>query len=286
MLTPRHPIIDRAARLAARTICTGLWLTALLGTALIVLGVLFASIASAAPVRWSNPGADRYTGTMAAAMPRYAAILGSDYPAISAAVLAPPSARRWTDLATIKRDSIEGRQSYPPQLASMMFGKDRMAATINRSMWPDSMALGARVYCAAGPLGLLIVSECGNPAVVQCPPRPARSTPPPAAEPPGQADAGGPGLRADLPPLPLFAQPAPQEVRYAQPEAPAPLVLDAQAAPPPISAGGPAFVDLAPLPPIGGIVIFTPAPPVPEPGTAGLLGAGLALIAWRARRRG
>jgi len=105
---------------------------------------------------WANPGADRYTGSVADAIDRYTDIA----PAARADLKALASRHTYTDVATITRDRIQGGQQYT-DLRDMHFGTGRRCATVDRSMWPADREVRALIYCAAGEC-IAVPSACGN----------------------------------------------------------------------------------------------------------------------------
>lgn len=239
---------------------------------------MLATAAQAAPVRWSDPGADRYTGTTEAALKRYAGIIPvDDLAEISAAIKAPASARRWSDLAKITPMRITGAQTYRASITHMMFGRDRMAPEVDLASLPAGTELGARVYCGAGPLCLAIVSVCGNPAVIE---RIVSATEP---RPPPQVA----GMIADDPEpawIAPQATPEPPQDRLFQSASPAGIVQQPQTFE---RGSGPAIQYTAP-PIYSAPAIYIQAPPMPpvsEPRTIALWFAGLGMLAFIIRRR-
>jgi len=218
---------------------------------------------------WADPGVDRFTGSVPAAVEAYA-----DIPAPVRAKLATRLQRRQFDeVASIRRDSIEGKAASYTDLRGMHFGTGRVCATVDRSAWPADRVERGMVYCE-GEHCLIVPTVCGNVSRVTRQPRQAGVL---AFEAPGAGGGGAVAALAPIPPVDLgralgLSEPVPALVAVAAPEPvqAAPLVRlePAPWVPPP-----------APLiQPWAGI---PPAPPIPEPGTWLLMLAGLGVMALR-----
>jgi len=204
---------------------------------------------------------------------------------------------RYDDVAEIRRDSVQGRHRYAPDLRHMHFGQGRVCAEVTRDSWTDDMVERGLVYCESGHC-LIVPTVCNNVSRIT------------RVETPG--DAGGAGVGAG----PLDGGGAPvsgpsfSEIAAGEPELPGnglaragtaaspdnAAMADAPASPPGVEWGQPTdrpgwgdpgyvFGEGSP-----GMVLRPgipgPTPPIPEPGTTGMGLAGLAaLMVWLGRRR-
>lgn len=105
-----------------------------------------------------NAGADRYVGSVPAAIAAYG------FPAATQAeLIAQWEERRWADVVTIDRDSIRSRTAdYGPDMRQMNFGgKGRRCERVSRAKWTASHAETAIVLCADGEC-VAVPSVCSN----------------------------------------------------------------------------------------------------------------------------
>lgn len=215
-----------------------------------------AAVVALAVCSWASPGADRYTGTVAAAIESYA-----DIPAEHRAELRrKAAAHEFDDHVTIGRDSMLGGYSYASALRDMHFGSSgRRCAQVDRSMWRDASTERGLVYCSASHC-IIIPSVCGNVARV------TRLTPNAKTEHSPLVAESFESLAAVPAPLasPLEGPTEPQ-VTFAQP------TLGGSS---PVLFGGSYGVAVAQGP--------VPVTPVPEPETYLLMLCGLAaVVAWK-----
>jgi hypothetical protein len=264
---------------------------------------------------WDRPGHNPFMGDVVAAVDRYA-----DIPADVRQKLRQRMAeRRYDDLVTIRRDSIDGGHEYSPAIREMHFGEGSVCGQISRSGWSAEMRERGLVYCESGHC-ILVPTVCRNVSRIErLPPRRVAEDKPPAGG--GRGGGHGSGELLFEPPAaggsnpPSFADGvAPPQTGLG--EGGTPMAGSAAAWPgwsdPPLWAGpvgpGPGFNDVfgghgpvGGLPPVivppplpqlppggdGGGSVPPPLPltPVPEPQTWALMAAGLALVGAAVRRR-
>ncbi len=232
---------------------------------------------------WNHPGADSFTGDLAAAVDRYRDLP----PDVRHRLKARMAAHDYDDLVDISRDEISGRRGYAPEIRDMHFGEGRVCSSVDRSGWTEMHRERGLVYCEDGHC-LLIPTVCRNLSrISRLPGDPAGPLAGPTTPPPQELvfdppSAGAPPAATDLPVPPPLPGPTP----YSLPPTVTPpgSVLT----PPLISLppGGPSTTPPLTTPPV--IVLpprpptVTPIPAVPEPGTVWMLVAGLgALVVWR-----
>jgi len=131
---------------------------------------------------WDRPGHNPFMGDVVAAVDRY-----PDIPAATRARLkARMAARQYDEIATIRRDGIEGRARYAPEIRDMHFGQGQVCGTVTRARWTPQMQERGLVYCEDGQC-ILVPTVCRNVSRIQ------RLAPASTAAPtsPGQPPAGG-----------------------------------------------------------------------------------------------
>lgn len=107
---------------------------------------------------WDAPGADRYTGTTAAAVASYADI---PEPA-RRELLRKVDRHEFDDMVVVTRDAISGTREYSAVITGMHFGsRGKVCRTVTRNKWADSASEGGLVYCADNHC-ILIPAVCGN----------------------------------------------------------------------------------------------------------------------------
>ena len=107
---------------------------------------------------WDAPGADRYTGSVAAAIVAYGLPIDTQ-----SALIAAFERREFTDTVVIDRDSIRGqRHDYSPDIRSMHFGgAGRICSSVTRAGWSAEHVETALVICA-GDQCIAWPAVCGN----------------------------------------------------------------------------------------------------------------------------
>lgn len=256
-----------------------------------LISALTAATVALPTCSWDRPGVDPYVGNVAAAVDHYA-----DIPESTRAALKQRMARHdYDEIATIRRDSIEGQYEYR-DLRDMHFGKGQVCRTVSRDKWSANNIERGLVYCEDGHC-LIVPTVCNNVSrVTRSPLAQTADAAPPAA-------GAAPGGAAEAPLQ--FEPPGAGNTPSAPNEPAKSFASSASPAPsgPPGGAPG-AFVPIAPAPgnwingsgasggggggggwqPEVPSVPKVPLPPVPEPSTSALLAAGLALLCALARR--
>lgn len=113
--------------------------------------------ADAITCEWQG-GADRFTGSIAAAIASYG------YPiATQSALIDAWERRQFADSVVIDRDSIRGQShDYEPAITAMHFGSaGRVCRSVTRSKWSAEHVETALVVCA-GDECIAVPSACGN----------------------------------------------------------------------------------------------------------------------------
>jgi hypothetical protein len=276
----------------------------LLAAALTVTGPVMPSCS------WDRPGVNPFVGDVVAAVDRY-----QDIPAnVRETLKKRMTARQYDEIATIKRDTVQGAYRYA-DLRDMHFGKGTICQSVTRERWkPDTQERGL-VYCEDGHC-IIVPTVCRNVSrVTRVPmqkaqadetmgPEPAPDVPFLAAVPPAtgelqfDAPAAGAspsfvsGLSGSSPMLPGGSDSG-LASGGSEPREPLsgpswigtsglPLLASAPIIAPPVTPGVPGIPGVPGVPLLPG---ETPVIPVPEPSTYALLGLGLGLVAWVARRR-
>jgi PEP-CTERM motif len=278
----------------------------LLAAALTVTGPVMPSCT------WDRPGVNPFVGDVVAAVDRY-----QDIPvAVRETLKKRMTARQYDEIATIKRDTVQGAYQYA-DLRDMHFGKGTICQTVTRERWKPTTQERGLVYCEDGHC-LIVPTVCRNVSrVTRVPmqkaqadegmgPEPAPDVPFLAAVPPGtgelqfDAPAAGTspsfasGLSGSSPVLPGGSdsglagggseprEPLSGPTWASSGGLPGPLVVV------PNNPGSPGVPGFPVVPGIPGQPFepgVPPVIPVPEPSTYALLGLGLGLVTWTARRR-
>jgi len=106
---------------------------------------------------WDRPGANRYTGSSAAAIERY-----TDIPEQVRNTLKRRIAEHQPDdQVRITRDAIVGKNQYEPGIRDMHFGARSVCGTVTRSKWSEQRQEPGAVYCV-GEHCILVPRICGN----------------------------------------------------------------------------------------------------------------------------
>ena len=82
--------------------------------------------------RWDRPGHNPFMGDVVAAVDAY-----TDIPAATRTKLKRRmAARQYDEIATIRRDSIDGQARYAPEIRDMHWGRGLCRGLVQRSAWP------------------------------------------------------------------------------------------------------------------------------------------------------
>ena len=272
---------------------------------LVLSTLLVASSVTLPSCSWDRPGVDPYVGEIEAAVDRY-----RDIPSeVRARLKEKMRKRAYDDIATITRDTIEGRQRYS-NLRDMHFGQGRICREVTRAKWGPRAIERGLVYCE-GEHCLIVPTVCRNvsrvtPDLLDVQTAHGREDPPESTPAAGTkmltgqrfVDGSDPvqarALAAAEPPPADGSDPLPAPPLAGEP----PLVdgspplqaraLAGESSPeegrlrPPTSATVPGrlnpSVDWTPTP-------LAPVTPVPEPSTWTLMALGMGLVGTAARRR-
>jgi hypothetical protein len=271
---------------------TGRWLALVL----LSLGAQVAIAASAthrlARCSWDHPGHDPFMGNVVAAVDRY-----TDIPReVRERLQQRMAQRRYDDLVSIRRDSIEGLHRYDSAIRDMHFGAGTVCNETTRMRWTAQMHERGLVYCDGGHC-ILVPTVCRNVSRIARRPAPQAEPPllfdPPAAGPLPPPLEGDTFMDIATPPAPPpLVAPDAAPTRLALGGAPAPLFGGPGVAPPRV----PPFAS----PPVSDVPSWEEALPVrrvpydgmpthiaavPEASTSALLLAGLGWLALRQRAR-
>lgn len=106
---------------------------------------------------WDSPGRDPFMGDVVQAVDRY-----PDIPvAVRERLKARMAARKFDDMVTIGRDTIQGKGSYEPTIRDMHFGENKVCRTVTRAKWSGTMQERGLVYCDSGHC-ILVPTVCRN----------------------------------------------------------------------------------------------------------------------------
>jgi hypothetical protein len=224
---------------------------------------------------WNSPGANRYTGEVAAAIRSYVELPYD----LRERLASRAEHRQYDEVVTISRDAIEGTHAdyYEPDIRRMHFGgRGKVCDTVDRSKWKADDIERGLVYCEDFTC-VLIPTVCTNVSLIRR--RAAQA------------------LDPLLPLQPLEALESPDMQALAAPpsgDAP-PESFESSASPYGPNQGfyggfpGGFYGGSSGTPGvIGGGCPCPPGPhtpsPIPEPGTWAMFGAGLAVMFFRARK--
>lgn len=116
-----------------------------------------AEAARLAHCSWDRPGHNPFMGDVVAAVDRY-----TDIPADVRARLKQRMAKReYDDIASIRRDSIDGKGRYEPAIRDMHFGTGRVCTSVSRSAWASTHHERGLVYCE-GRECIIVPTVCRN----------------------------------------------------------------------------------------------------------------------------
>ena len=106
---------------------------------------------------WDEPGHNPFMGDVVAAIDRY-----TDIPlAVRTRLKARMARRQYDDIASIRRDSIEGTARYEARIRDMHFGIGRVCTTVSRQAWLPSHQERGLVYCE-GSECIIVPTVCRN----------------------------------------------------------------------------------------------------------------------------
>jgi len=263
---------------------------------------LLASIALAASgtaalpaCSWDKPGVNPFMGDVVAAVDRY-----KDIPVATRERLkARMHKREYDEMVSIKRDGITGKAQYSSEIRDMHFGAGSVCGTVTRAKWTQTMEERGLVYCEDGQC-ILVPTVCRNVSRITRT-RPAAAAPAAAtnvassaremADPQGQ-------LEMDPPSAGALGGGAPASPTSFAQQAGGGLDGSATTTPGSVTSGTAPSFGSGPGPSTGGLAVPSlppgtitdgglppTTPPIPEPETWALMLAGLATVAWAARRR-
>ena len=250
----------------------------------LILGLALAAALTSKPdCSWDRPGLHPFMGDVVQAVDRYKDIA----PEVRNRLKQRMQKREYDDIASIRRDSIEGKFSYEPSLRGMHFGNGSVCAQVSRTKWTAAAQERGLVYCEKNQC-IIVPTVCRNVSRITRRAGPDNSAATAAVLPAVVV------IDVPVPPLP------PEQAGTYLPVS---SVTNTE----PDFSGGRAFqsfqgagstfagIGAARIAPdlLGGAAtpnpVADPAPPtspVPEPGTWAMLLAGLGLLAALRRRAG
>ena len=220
--------------------------------------IALAAVVSISTCSWDRPGANRFTGDVAAAVQSY-----TDIPKdVRDRLQKRLDSKKYDEVVEITRDAIRGRHEYE-DLREMHFGSNRLCRTITRDKWKPEAKERGLVYCEAEHC-VIVPTVCGNLSRI------TRRTSEAPKETGGAGEsAGGAGIPVILQPIEIAPVPSPSFVDLAEPKPAVPFLPTSR-------------YEVLPMifvPYVGTsiVLIHTPLPAVPEPSTwistiLGLLG--------------
>jgi hypothetical protein len=146
----------------------------------LALVAALALLPTSAHCSWDSPGVNPFMGNVPAAVDRY-----TDIPAdVRERLKSRMNKRDFDEMATIRRDSITGKNRYSAEIRDMHFGQGTVCRTVSRTKWAPEAVERGLVYCEAEHC-IIVPTVCRNVSRV-------KRLPGPGAEAPGGAD-GLPG---------------------------------------------------------------------------------------------
>ena len=222
---------------------------------------------------WNHPGVNPFMGDVVSAVDRY-----TDIPVhVRERLKQRMRDRTFDEFVTIKRDSISGNSNYEAKINDMHFGDGRVCRQVSRAGWSAQMQERGLVYCEEGQC-ILVPTICRN--VSRITRRPQELAAPVAAAGPGAAAAApvselrSGSMNGEAPPTTVASQ-----------DIPLPGTVYTPGFGTGIAGGSSVFSGSPGGNPSTKPNPLTPLSPVPEPETWGMLLAGLACVAYAARRR-
>lgn len=239
---------------------------------------MIASLVVSAVCSWDNPGANPYRGSVPAAVHSY-----QDIPLeVRNRLQARMERRQFDEVATIRRDSITGKNDYV-DLRDMHFGGNRLCQTVSREKWTDQSVERGLVYCEDTHC-LIVPTVCNNVSRVTrikrlepLPPVAPKAEGPPltpyvAVPPPSAPLTFSEKAEPGIPPVPPLVDPTPRG--YVPPYLP-----------PYAPRGGDPWWHPSFPPPSREIIYVPIVVEIPEPSTWAMILSGLAAILWVSRRK-
>jgi hypothetical protein len=247
---------------------------------------------------WDRPGVNPYRGNLRDALERYTDIPDADRIALKHRIQDGQA----DEQVQITRDAIRGQHEYDPAIHDMHFGAASVCHDVTRSKWDAARVEPGAVYCVKDHC-ILVPKICGNISRISRRPAPpakdhqaAQLSAPLLDEDPGMADAD-----EHQPPSEEDNAKARQHARDALDRLGKVMALTEAAAAAPDSADDDPdgrrnrmagrYSPFDPFNPDYDLQLgpnqddnFVPTP-VPEPESWAMLGAGLAVLSWAARRQ-
>jgi hypothetical protein len=122
-----------------------------------ISAIALATALSVSPAcSWDNPGANRYTGDVPAAVHHY-----TDIPKdVRDKLQARMEKKQYDEVADITKDNISGGSDYT-NLRDMHFGANKVCTTVSRDKWKPLAKERGLVYCEAEHC-IIVPTVCGN----------------------------------------------------------------------------------------------------------------------------
>jgi len=127
--------------------------------ALIFSASTFAAAPQVVPTcSWDQPGQNRFTGNVIAAVDNYKDIPVETREKLKKRLANP---KNYDDNVVIKRNGIVGSKQYDSELSQMHFGANKVCQSVTRDKWKEDQEERGLVFCEDG-YCVVLPTVCGN----------------------------------------------------------------------------------------------------------------------------